>query len=279
VSDFLSDSPAVALTLAGHDPSSGAGITADLQTFAAHGLFGISAITALTVQSTLGVAEIQPVDAALLRRTLDHLSADLPPAGIKIGMLGSAEIAASVAGFLAARRQQQPAGQGIQIVLDPILRASSGAALLPTDALEVLHDRLLPEVTWITPNWSELAALSGCSIETPAEAESALHTLGQRHPHLHIVATAGDQAQPTDLLRLPTGEIHSFAAPRIESNSTHGTGCAFSSALLARLICGDSPAEAVAAAKAYVNQAILRAPKLGHGKGPVDLLWPLRPVA
>jgi hydroxymethylpyrimidine/phosphomethylpyrimidine kinase len=279
VSDFLSDSPAVALTLAGHDPSSGAGITADLRTFAAHGLFGISAITALTVQSTLGVAEIQPVDAALLRRTLDHLSADLPPAGIKIGMLGSAEIAASVAGFLAARHMQQSDGKGIPIVLDPILKASSGAALLPAGALDVLHGQLLPEVTWITPNWFELAALTGRSIETPAEAETASHQLGQRHPHLHIVATAGDQPQPTDLLRLPTGEIHSFAALRIESNSTHGTGCAFSSALLARLICGDSPAEAVAAAKAYVNQAILRAPKLGHGKGPVDLLWPLRPVA
>jgi hydroxymethylpyrimidine/phosphomethylpyrimidine kinase len=209
VSNFISAPPAIALTIAGHDPSSGAGITADIQTFAAHGLFGLSAITALTVQSTLGVAEIQPVDPALLRRTLDHLSADLSAAGIKTGMLGSAEIAAAVAGFLATRRQQQSTGQGIPIVLDPILRASSGAALLPADALNVLHDQLLPQVTWITPNWFELAALTGRCIETPTEAEAALHQLGQRHPHLHLVATAGDQAHGKNpQLRRTPARVH-----------------------------------------------------------------------
>jgi hydroxymethylpyrimidine/phosphomethylpyrimidine kinase len=278
------------LTIAGHDPSSGAGITADLQTFAAHRLFGTSAITALTVQSTLGVAEIQPVDPAFLRRALDHLVADLPPSGIKIGMLGSAEIAASVAGFLATLHPPEtPPAAGNQppsspptvppvvplIVLDPILRATSGAELLPPDAIETLHQQLLPHVTWITPNWPELSALTAQPVETLAQAEAATHVLAARHPHLHIVATAGDDAQPTDILRLPSGDIHRFAGEHINSTSTHGTGCAFSSALLCHLLLRDTPIEAVRNAKHFVTEAIRNAPNLGHGKGPLNLFWHL----
>ncbi|MGA8938980.1 MAG: bifunctional hydroxymethylpyrimidine kinase/phosphomethylpyrimidine kinase [Acidobacteriaceae bacterium] len=273
------------LTIAGHDPTSGAGITADLQTFAAHRLFGTSAITALTVQSTLGVAEIQPADPNFLRRALDHLAADLPPFGIKIGMLGSSEIAASVAGFLATLHSQEgnpPAGNQppqnhptLPIVLDPILRASSGADLLPPDAIETLHRNLIPHVTWITPNWPELSALTAQQVETLPEAEAATHSLAQRHPHLHIVATAGDHSQPTDILRLPSGEIHRFAGEHLNSTSTHGTGCAFSSALLCLLVLRDTPIEAVRGAKHYVTEAIRRAPNLGHGKGPLNLLWHL----
>ncbi len=267
------------LTIAGHDPSSGAGITADLQTFAAHRLFGTSAVTALTVQSTLGVDEIQPVDPAFLQRALDHLSADLPPAGIKIGMLGSTEIAATVAAFLASfhRAAGNSTGNHLKppIVLDPILRASSGADILPPQALDTLHDQLLPAVTWITPNWSELSALTSLPVQTLSEAEAATHTLAARHPHLHIVATAGDHSQPTDLLRLPSGEIHRFIGEHIETTSTHGTGCAFSSALLCLLVLRDTPIEAVRGAKHFVTEAIHRAPNLGHGRGPLNLLWHL----
>jgi hydroxymethylpyrimidine/phosphomethylpyrimidine kinase len=275
------------LTIAGHDPSSGAGITADLQTFAAHRLYGTSAITALTVQSTLGVAELKTVDPGFLRRSLDHLAADLPPSGIKIGMLGSSEIAASVAGFLSslhpaegnsATGNQPPSP--IPIVLDPILRATSGAILLPPEALEILHLQLLPRVTWITPNWSELSALTSEPIATLAEAEAATHKLAARHPHLHIVATAGDHPQPTDLLLLPSGVIHRYPGEHLDSTSTHGTGCAFSSALLCQLVLGQTPTEAVRQAKHFVTEAIRRAPTLGHGRGPLNLLWPLtRPGA
>jgi hydroxymethylpyrimidine/phosphomethylpyrimidine kinase len=270
------------LTIAGHDPSSGAGITADLQTFAAHRLFGTSALTALTVQSTQGVAEIQPTSPAFLRRALDHLVADLPPAGIKIGMLGSAEIAASVAAFLTTHRQpegnpaagNQPPGN-LPIVLDPILRSSSGTDLLPPASIETLHRELLPAVTWITPNWSELSALTTRPIQSLSEAEAATHALAQRHPHLHIVATAGDHDQPTDLLRLPSGEIHRYIGEHLPSTSTHGTGCAFSSALLCLLVLRDTPTEAVRGAKHFVTEAIRQAPNLGQGKGPLNLLWPL----
>jgi hydroxymethylpyrimidine/phosphomethylpyrimidine kinase len=261
------------------------------------------------VQSTLGVAEIQPVAPAFLRRTLDHLCADLPPSGIKIGMLGSAEIAATVAAFLTELRQTAgnqrpgnprsgnvstpPAVSPIvpsavlpivppivasivpPIVLDPILRASSGADLLPPAAIDVLHQQLLPVVTWITPNWHELSVLTALPIENLAEAEAATHALAARHPHLHIVATAGDHAQPTDILRLPSGEIHRFAGDRLDSTSTHGTGCAFSSALLSLLVLRDTPLEAVRGAKHFVTEAIRHAPTLGHGRGPLNLFWHL----
>jgi hydroxymethylpyrimidine/phosphomethylpyrimidine kinase len=262
----------VLLTIAGHDPGSGAGVTADLATFAAQGCFGVSAVTALTVQSTRGVASVHPVEAELLRRTLEHLAEDMPAAGTKIGMLGSAAVAEVVAEFLgsAGRRGESPR------VLDPVLRASSGAELLAADA-GVLHRTLLPVVDWVTPNWSELAALLGVEqIGSLEEAEAAAHLLGTRYPQLYVVVTGGDEATPTDLLRLPAGEIHRFAGTHIETNATHGTGCAFSSALLARLVLGDDAVMAVGAAKAYVAEAMRRAPGLGHGKGPLGLLWPLR---
>ncbi|MGD0649363.1 MAG: bifunctional hydroxymethylpyrimidine kinase/phosphomethylpyrimidine kinase [Acidobacteriaceae bacterium] len=282
----ISSTPArTLLTIAGHDPSSGAGISADLQTFAAHRLFGTSALTALTVQSTLGVEEIRPADPAFLRRALDYLVADLPPAGIKIGMLGSSEIATTVAGFLASVRPQegkskagnQPPSTTLlpPIILDPILRASSGADLLPPGAIETLHLQLLPHVTWITPNWSELSALTSQPVETLAQAEAATQHLAARHPHLHIVATAGDEAQPIDLLRLPSGDFHRFAGEHLDSTSTHGTGCAFSSALLCHLVLRDTPIEAVRNAKHFVTEAIRNAPNLGHGKGPLNLFWHL----
>jgi hydroxymethylpyrimidine/phosphomethylpyrimidine kinase len=288
--------PPVLLTIAGHDPSSGAGITADLQVFAAFGCFGTSAVTALTVQSTLGVSGSHPTDSPLLTQVLDRLVSDLSPQGIKVGMLASAPIARTVADFLHSLpsptrnlglpTQKQgietgsapapaPRTSSIPIVLDPILRASSGASLLDHASLDTLHLHLLPLVTWITPNWPELSALTGLRVTDLAEAEAAAHSLAARHPHLHIVATGGDQTQPTDLLRLPSGEFHLFTGEHIASTSTHGTGCAFSSALLSRLVLGDTAPAAVLAAKLYVTEAIRRAPNLGHGRGPMNLLWPL----
>lgn len=264
-------SPAIVLSVAGFDPSSGAGVTADLQTFAAHGLFGTSAITTTTVQSSRGVFEVQSAEAGLLRRTLERLHEDLPPAGIKVGALGSAEIASELATWLRELPGKRPL-----VVLDPVLRSSSGKELLSARGVEVLARELLPLVDWITPNWPELAALSGQKVFDPQTAVEAMATLDERWPHLNMVATAGDAPAPTDLLRLAGGAVQEFIGTRIKTRSTHGTGCAFSSALLSRLVQGQAPAEAVAAAKRFVEGALLHAPSLGSGRGPMDLLWPLR---
>jgi hydroxymethylpyrimidine/phosphomethylpyrimidine kinase len=265
----------ILLTIAGYDPSGGAGITADLKTFAAHYFFGISAITALTVQSTMGVQAMEPIDPSLLRQTLDYLTQDLPPRGIKIGMLGSAATSDTVAAYLEKIREKSCYKQQIKIVLDTIVKSSSGRELASQATLRSLEKRLLPLVDWITPNWPELAALTGYSVTNMEEAESATHALGNRYPHLFIVVTGGDQTIPVDLLRLPTGEIHLIPGEHIESTATHGTGCAFSSSLLCRLVAGESPRDAVIGAKQFVTEAIRRAPRLGHGKGPMHLLWPL----
>lgn len=261
--------PPVILTIAGFDPSSGAGITADLQVFAAHGLYGTACITALTVQSTLGVSAVDSVAAKLIRETLEYLDADLPPAGIKIGMLGSVEAVLAVAGYLRKVR-----GRGIPVVLDPVIRSSSGAALLDEEGLAAMQQELLPLVDWITPNQAELAVLSGAA----GGVEDGLRALARRHPRMHAVATGGDSGgdSTVDVLLTPDGGLHRFEGERVATTSTHGTGCAFSSTLLARLVLGDAPVAAVTAAKGYVAEALRQAPGLGGGNGPLNLLWPLR---
>lgn len=262
----------IALTVAGFDPSSGAGITADLQTFAAHGLFGTAAITALTVQSTQGVAEVAPIAPSLLSHTLKHLVADLPPAGVKLGMLGSMEVVEVVAAFLRGR----DSNPGPVIVLDPVLRSSSGASLFPRERVNALHEILLPLADYLTPNWGELSVLTGLKVHDLETAELAMRVLGERHPQLTIIATGGDQEAPVDLLWLPTGALHTLPGERVETSSTHGTGCAFSAALLAQLVRGTPALGAANAAKRFVEGALRYAPGLGMGRGPMDLLWPLR---
>lgn len=267
--------PPVALAIAGFDPSSGAGITADLQAFRAHGLFATTAITALTVQSTQGVSAVEPVSADLLRRTLDHLQNDLPPGGIKIGMLGNAEIVSTVARYLRDVASRDSANPPLPIVLDPVLASSSGAPLLAPEALHTLHDDLLPLVTWATPNWNELALLTAQPVTSIDQAQAAAATLLTAYPSLNLIVTGGDQDPPTDLLCLSNGTLHALSGEHIEGPSTHGTGCAFSTSFLSNLIFKKTPFDAARAAKQYVAEAIRRAPRIGHGKGPLALLWPL----
>jgi hydroxymethylpyrimidine/phosphomethylpyrimidine kinase len=254
----------VVLTIAGFDPSSGAGITADLKGFAAHRLYGASAITALTVQSTLGVRRVEPVSPDLLRDTLDCLAADLSFAGVKIGMLGTGEVAGVVAEFL--EKTGIPAGR---VALDPVLRSSSGRELLSEDGVRRLKSDLLPRVGWATPNSEELAVLAEMPVRSREAVPAAAARLAERYPGLNVVVTGGHLDAPDDFLRTAEGETRWFAGERIETRATHGTGCAFSSALLARLVRGDDPAEAVAAAKAYVAGAMRSAQPIGKGRGPV----------
>jgi hydroxymethylpyrimidine/phosphomethylpyrimidine kinase len=237
-----------ALTIAGYDPSSGAGITADLQVFSAHGVPGVSAVTALTVQSTLGVRRVEPVRGIFLREMLDCLVGDGPIAGVKIGMLGTAEVVGVVAEFLRGTKIPRE-----RMVLDPVIRASSGAELLSVEGVGRLVAELLPVVGWVTPNLSEAGVLLGevtLGREEFPGAAARLAALGS--VGLNVVVTGGHLDTPDDFLRMAEGEEIWFEGTRVEARSTHGTGCACSSGLLCGLLLGDGAVEAVAGAKAWV---------------------------
>ena len=265
-------SNSVVLTIAGFDPSSGAGVTADLFVFAAHGLFGTSCITSLTVQSTLGVRSSHPVDPLVIADTLTCLDLDLPPAGVKIGMLGTAAAVQVVCDFLEQLKSVRP---HVSVVVDPVIRSSSGRELLDARGIDLLHSRLFPLAGWITPNVDELGILTGRVIANRDQmtcAATALHeSLGRR---MNVFAKAGHLETPDDLL-LTSNETHWLAGEHITTNATHGTGCTLSSALLSRLVLGDEPLAAAHAAKHYVTRALRSATPLGHGKGPVNHRWPL----
>lgn len=261
----------VALTIAGFDPSSGAGVTADLKVFAAHRSYGIAAITALTVQSTQGVRRVEPVSPETLRETLDCLAEDIEISGVKIGMLAT-EALVGVVGTFVSRFSRFDTGT-VPIVLDPVLRSSSGSKLLTAEGLTALKAELLPLVGWITPNIDELSLLTDMPVGNREAVPEAAAQLASRYPNLNIVVTGGHLDRPDDFLRTADGVTQWFGGRRIQTAATHGSGCAFSSALLARLIGGDDAAQAVSAAKAYVAEAMRAARPLGHGHGPLNHLY------
>ncbi|MGH6628455.1 MAG: bifunctional hydroxymethylpyrimidine kinase/phosphomethylpyrimidine kinase, partial [Burkholderiales bacterium] len=255
----------VVLTIAGFDPSSGAGATADLKTIAAHGCYGVSCLTALTVQSTAGVSRVEPISAEVVSETLWELAYDFNFEAAKIGMLATRPVVDAVARFLG--RVKPP-----WVVLDPVLESSSGAALLDAEGRVRLSKRLLRMATVITPNLAEAAALTGLRVESVAEMKSAasrLHRMGARN----VVITGGHGKRPVDVLsmvRTSGIEQVEFAGDRVLSTSTHGTGCAFSSAVACNLALGRSLREAVGLAKEYVTEAIRNAYPVGQGVGPVN---------
>ncbi|MDQ2832260.1 MAG: bifunctional hydroxymethylpyrimidine kinase/phosphomethylpyrimidine kinase [Acidobacteriota bacterium] len=261
------------LSIAGFDPSSGAGVTADLMVFAAHGLFGTSCITGLTVQSTLGVCGVETVPPALILETLECLESDLPPVGIKLGMLASVATVQIVADYLASLRGRD---RNLVVVLDPVLRSSSGSTLVERAGVEMMRERLLSLVDWVTPNLDELAMLTGRSSADRQDLPALARELQGSAHQLNLVVTGGHLDTPDDFMLTAGGNDQWFRGERIESRSTHGTGCAFSSALLSRLVQGDDAAAAVLGAKAYVAEAIRRAEPIGHGTGPMCLLWPIQ---
>ncbi len=258
----------VVLTIAGFDPSSGAGITADIKTIAAHGCFGVSCITALTVQSTAGVLGVVPVAPDVLTATLEELNSDVSIAAVHIGMLGNSKIASAVAGFLALRKLPN-------VVLDPVLKSTSGSDLLDRAGRKVLVEKLLPLARVITPNVVEAAALTGLPVSNPEDMTAAalkLHDMGASA----VVITGGDMEKAIDLLSFPGPQgpqQELFKAERQKSTSTHGTGCAFSTAVACHLGLGRGLPEAVLLSKAYVSAAIANAIPLGKGIGPLHHLY------
>jgi hydroxymethylpyrimidine/phosphomethylpyrimidine kinase len=265
---MAAETPAVVLTIAGFDPSSGAGITADLKTIAAHGCYGVACITGLTVQSTQGVRRVEPCSSQLIAETLRELAGDVEVASIHIGMLGSGGAATAVADFLEAAAPRK-------VVLDPILRSSSGADLLDSTGQAVLRGRLLQLASVITPNVDEAAALTNLPVTNLNEMRKAaerLHSMGVRAS----VITGGHLDKAIDLLSFQGQrglEQEVFKSERQQSNSTHGTGCAFSSAMACHLALDRGLPEAVLLAKAYVSAAISKAYPLGKGVGPVNHLY------
>jgi hydroxymethylpyrimidine/phosphomethylpyrimidine kinase len=264
----------VALTIAGFDPGSGAGVTADLKTFAAHGIYSVACISALTVQSTLGVRAVEPLSVGLVRATLECLVEDVVLSGVKIGMLGSSEVAAEVAAFL---REQSGKVPRERIVLDPVLRSTSGSPLIDANGVRIIRDQLLHSVGWITPNIYELAILAGDDSETLRrdQVPAAAARLREGNADLNVVVTGGHLGKPDDFLLSSSGEQIWLPGERIATNSTHGTGCAFSTAILCGLISGLNSKDVVAAAKAYVTEALRSAYPIGKGKGPMNHLFRL----
>jgi hydroxymethylpyrimidine/phosphomethylpyrimidine kinase len=264
----MAQTPPVVLTIAGFDPGSGAGITADIKTIAALGCYGVACITSLTVQSTRAVRRLEAVDALLVSETLAELASDIEIAAVHVGMLGCGPVARAVADFLASR--QMP-----NVVLDPILKSSSGSDLVDAAGVRVMTERLLPLAAVVTPNVDEASALTGLPVKDTEQMRAAarkLHEMGSSA----VVITGGHLEKAIDLLSF-TGkrgvEQEIFKSARLKSNCTHGTGCAFATSLACHLALGRGLPEAVLLAKAYVSAAISHAHPLGHGVGPVHHLY------
>jgi len=256
------------LTIAGSDPSGGAGIQADLKTFSALGCYGMSVITALTAQNTQGVTAIHSLPAHFIQQQLDAVLNDINVNAIKIGMLDSADIIETVANTLI----KYPT---IPIVLDPVMVAKSGHRLLKPEAVTKLKEKLLPLATIITPNIPEAEDLLNEKINHQDEMATAAIKLSKLGPQ-NVLIKGGhldDQKNSPDCLFIQTNtNTHWFDHPRITTKNTHGTGCTLSSAIAAHLALGKNTLEAVTAAKQFVSQAIQSGStyQLGHGHGPVN---------
>lgn len=255
----------VALTIAGSDPSGGAGLQADLKTFHQHGVYGTSAVTLLTVQNTTRVSRVAVMDPALVVEQIAAVTEDLPVGAAKTGALGSAPVVRAVA--------DAAAGFDFPLVVDPVMISKHGAALLDDDARAAL-DSLFAHAALITPNGPEAAALTGRSVETLVEARDAAEALAERGCSVLLKGGHLREGEAIDLL-LHEGVVHELPARRIDTTHTHGTGCTYAAAITARLARGEALVEAVTGAKEWLTRAIANAPGLGHGHGPVNHFTPL----
>ncbi|HYN94514.1 MAG TPA: bifunctional hydroxymethylpyrimidine kinase/phosphomethylpyrimidine kinase [Pilimelia sp.] len=254
--------PPMVLTVAGSDSGAGAGIQADLKVFASMRVYGASVITAITAQNTRGVHDVFPLPAAVVGTQLAAVLDDMPVAAVKVGMLATAE----TAGAVAARAR---AGALPNLVLDPVLTASSGRRLGVLAAIE----RLLPYATVVTPNREEASAMVGWQVATPADMAGAAGQIASAGPKC-VVVTGGDMVtgeDSVDALWTESG-ARFLHYPRIATRNDHGTGCSFAAAIAARLALGDAPPAAIGHAKQYVARALAGARdwKLGAGRGPLD---------
>lgn len=251
------------LTIAGVDPSGGAGIAADLKVIAAHGLYGMCAVTALTAQNTTGVFGVELTPPGFVARQMDAVFSDIFPDAVKIGMVGgaAAEIAASLQKWGAKN-----------IVLDPLLVSSSGTALLSAAQRETLIKSLLPCASLLTPNLAEAAVLCGFPVADEAAQEKAARCLSARF-HTAVLVKGGHLTGDAADVLAADGAVFRFTAPRVENPNSHGTGCTLSSAIACSLAAGKTLQESVKSAKAYLTGALRADLKLGRGTGPLNHLY------
>jgi len=259
-----------ALTIAGSDSGGGAGLQADLRTFFAHGLLGCTAVTAVTVQNTVGVRHTVPMEAGLVVAQIEAVLDDLPVRAAKTGMLATAANVRAVADAWGAHDE-------IPLVIDPVLVSTSGAALVDPPALAAFKSELLPHAAVVTPNLPEALALLGG--RTLGPVEETLERLAALAPRAAVVLKGGHAADPdaaVDHVRLRGGRVLSLKTARVDTRATHGTGCTFAAAITARLALGRTVEEAISGAKRFVDGALRHARPVGAGHGPVDHLWKLR---
>jgi len=276
--------PPVALTIAGSDSGGGAGIQTDLVTFAAHGVHGASAITALTAQNTVGVDGVHVPPVAFLQAQLDAVLDDLPVAAVKTGMLATEEVVRAVAGVAADGRLPN-------LVVDPVLVSSTGARLLDPGAERAYVDALFPHALVVTPNTREASTLVGGTVATAADAVAAAHEIGRLGPAWvvvkggHQVDQPGGESASADavdvVVETATGAVTELRAPRVATRNDHGTGCTFAATTAALLARGVPVPEALAGAKRFVHAGLVASAgwRLGSGHGPVGKLgaWPRDP--
>lgn len=254
----------VALSIAGFDPSSGAGIAADLKTFSAHGCYCVAALTALTVQNTQGVSAIYPTEAAVLKETVAALLTDGRVKAIKVGMLGNRANGEVVSEILESNPE-------LPSVLDPVIRSSSGRDLADAACQEFLREQLIKRAYVITPNLFEASALTGLRVENLDAMKAAARKLVDMGARA-VVVTGGHLEKATDVL-FDGSSLDVFIGDRVKPENTHGTGCTFSSAIAAHLALGRPLREAVVLAKAYVTEAVRKAYSVGPGRVPLNHLY------
>jgi hydroxymethylpyrimidine kinase/phosphomethylpyrimidine kinase len=262
--------PPSVLTIAGSDPSGGAGIQADLKTYAALDVYGMAALTALTAQNTTEVTGIHEVPADFVALQIDTVFADITPDAVKTGMLANAEIIRVVA----AKAREHSFRN---LVVDPVIVAKTGDRLLREDAVTALRGELIPAAHVLTPNLPEAGDILGRGIrdvDGMRDAARQIHALGAANVVVKGGHLPGDVV--TDIL-FDGAEFREFTSARVQTKNTHGTGCTFASAIAAYLARGEPVSEAVRKAKDYVTEAIVRAYDVGHGRGPVNHMWNAKP--
>jgi len=250
-----------ALTIAGSDCSGGAGIQADLKTMTMNGVYGMSAITALTAQNTTGVRSIQESTPEFLKEQLDSIFEDISPDAVKIGMVASSELIRVIADRLRYYGAKN-------VVIDPVMVATSGSALMKNDAVQTLIEELLPVSTLVTPNIPEAQVLSGLTIETKEDMVTAAKQIGDNY-HCAVLLKGGHSINDANDLLYANGEMVWFEGKRINNPNTHGTGCTLSSAIASNLAKGFTLADSVQRAKNYISGALSAQLDLGRGSGPM----------